>query len=84
MKIPSFTVCSFWLPAILSLTTLSLAELTWTELPAEMTIGQTYELVWVGAVDAVEIYCKKDASASSWRAHVYGGGQYLYRNGEHD
>ncbi|KAK5091827.1 hypothetical protein LTR70_006357 [Exophiala xenobiotica] len=39
-----------------------------------MTIGQTYEIAWTGAAGAVEIYAKKDPSPSSWRAHVYGGG----------
>jgi len=83
MKITSFTIRGFWLLIVLSLTASVLAEFSWTELPAEMTIGQTYELAWTGAVDAVEIYCKKDASSSSWRAHVYGGGQYFYLDGEH-
>lgn len=42
-----------------------------------MTVGQTYEFAWTGAVGAVEVYAKKNLSLSSWRAHLYGGGQYL-------
>lgn len=74
-----FATCWLSLVALFSFFASALAEFKWTKLPTEMTIGQTYELAWTGAVGPVTIYTKKDASASSWRAYVYGGGEYLGR-----
>jgi len=74
MKLISPDTWCLWPIAMVCLAASCVADFTWTELPTEMTIGQTYEIAWTGAAGAVEIYAKKDPSPSSWRAHVYGGG----------
>lgn len=62
---------------MLAFTNFTFAEFTYTDIPTEMTIGQTYNISWTGASGDIDMYLKKDASASSWRAYLYGGMLWL-------
>lgn len=73
MKLNLPCVAMSFMLTLLTFTNPTFAEFTYTNIPTEMTIGQTYNISWTGALGDIDMYLKKDASASSWRAYLYGG-----------